>query len=44
LISKVYFPRLVISAASAITSFVDFLISAASWYFDKTERSFADVT
>ena len=29
LISKVYFPRLVIPAASVITSFVDFLISAA---------------
>src|ERR1022692_4728213 len=29
LISKVYFPRLVIPASSVITSFVDFLISAA---------------
>jgi lipopolysaccharide transport system permease protein len=29
LISKVYFPRLVVPAASVITSFVDFLISAA---------------
>ena len=29
LISKVYFPRLVIPASSIITSFVDFLISAA---------------
>ena len=28
LISKVYFPRLVVPAASVITSFVDFLISA----------------
>ena len=38
LISKVYFPRLVIPASSVITSFVDFLISAAflvvlmAWY------------
>src|SRR5215203_6377504 len=29
LISKVYFPRLVVPAASVITSFADFLISAA---------------
>ena len=29
LISKVYFPRLVVPASSVITSFVDFLISAA---------------
>lgn len=29
LISKIYFPRLVIPASSVITSFVDFLISAA---------------
>src|SRR5262245_51155950 len=29
LISKVYFPRLVVPAASVITSFVDFMISAA---------------
>jgi lipopolysaccharide transport system permease protein len=29
LISKVYFPRLVVPAASVITSFIDFLISAA---------------
>lgn len=29
LISKVYFPRLIIPASSVITSFVDFLISAA---------------
>src|ERR1700733_12803719 len=29
LISKVYFPRLVIAISSVITSFVDFLISAA---------------
>jgi len=29
LISKVYFPRLVIPASSVITSFVDFIISAA---------------
>jgi lipopolysaccharide transport system permease protein len=29
LISKVYFPRLIITASSVITSFVDFLISAA---------------
>lgn len=29
LISKVYFPRLVIPASSVITSFVDFLVSAA---------------
>ena len=28
LISKVYFPRLVVPASSVITSFVDFLISA----------------
>jgi lipopolysaccharide transport system permease protein len=38
LISKVYFPRLVIPTASVITSFVDFIISAAflallmTWY------------
>jgi lipopolysaccharide transport system permease protein len=38
LISKVYFPRLVVPASSVITSFVDFLISAAflvvlmAWY------------
>ena len=38
LISKVYFPRLVITVSSVITSFVDFLISAAflvllmTWY------------
>jgi lipopolysaccharide transport system permease protein len=38
LISKVYFPRLIIPASSVITSFVDFLISAvifivmAAWY------------
>ena len=38
LISKVYFPRLVVPASSVITSFVDFLISAAflvllmGWY------------
>lgn len=38
LISKVYFPRLVIPAASVITSFVDFVITAAllaglmAWY------------
>src|SRR5579864_2015041 len=29
LISKIYFPRLVVPASSVITSFVDFLISAA---------------
>src|SRR6478735_2918727 len=29
LVSKVYFPRLVVPASSVITSFVDFLISAA---------------
>src|SRR4051794_21576953 len=29
LISKVYFPRLVVPASSVITSFVDFIISAA---------------
>src|SRR5271167_4832264 len=29
LISKVYFPRLIITVSSVITSFVDFLISAA---------------
>jgi lipopolysaccharide transport system permease protein len=29
LISKIYFPRLVITASSVITSFVDFMISAA---------------
>src|SRR6187551_2029124 len=29
LISKIYFPRLVVPASSIITSFVDFLISAA---------------
>src|ERR1700704_3006808 len=29
LISKIYFPRLIVPAASVITSFVDFLISAA---------------
>jgi lipopolysaccharide transport system permease protein len=38
LISKVYFPRMIIPASSVITSFVDFLISAAimviimAWY------------
>jgi lipopolysaccharide transport system permease protein len=38
LVSKVYFPRLVVPASSVITSFVDFLISAAilvglmTWY------------
>ena len=38
LISKIYFPRLVVPASSIITSFVDFLISAAflialmAWY------------
>jgi lipopolysaccharide transport system permease protein len=41
LISKVYFPRLVITASSVITSFVDFLISAIFlvvlmlWYHSK---------
>ncbi len=29
LISKIYFPRLIVPAGSVITSFVDFLISAA---------------
>jgi lipopolysaccharide transport system permease protein len=29
LISKIYFPRLIITASSVITSFVDFLVSAA---------------
>ena len=31
LISKVYFPRLIVPAGSVITSFVDFLITLASW-------------
>src|SRR6202051_1664058 len=29
LISKIYFPRLIVPASSVITSFVDFLVSAA---------------
>lgn len=45
LISKIYFPRLVIPASSVITSFVDFLVSAAflvvlmMWYHYAPSRN-----